>query len=115
MLLWALSLIVVVGAVVYYRRDFKKYKQHHEAYDREIALERKIEDEMRQCHDEIDALEKLAGVYERTESTREFPSSEYQLRDISIPDVDVRKQLIAKHRKYVPVMDKISHAGCGRR
>ena len=45
--------------------------------------------------------EKLIDIYEEAEQARESVSSEWRLRDIyfSIPDINVRKQLIYKHRE----------------
>jgi hypothetical protein len=66
-----------------------------------VAIEKELEDEIRRCGDETDELERLVGIYDQAEDARESHFSEYRLRDIYffVPDIEIRKQLIAKHRE----------------
>jgi hypothetical protein len=101
-MLSTLVILVLIGAAAgYYISDYRKYKKRDEAYDREVAIEKELEDEIRRCGDETDELERLVGIYDQAEDARESHFSEYRLRDIYffVPDIEIRKQLIAKHRE----------------
>ena len=66
-MLWALSLIFLAGVAVYYFSDYRKYSKRHDLHEREMAASNKVDDELKRCYEEIETLEKRAGIYDEVE------------------------------------------------
>jgi hypothetical protein len=89
-----------VDDVGFHRHQFSGSSDLFSHY-REMAVEQEIEKEIARLADETDELGKLVGIHEQAEDAREASSSAYGLRKIcfSVSDIEIRKQLIAKHRE----------------